>query len=103
MLAIARAIRTVTTIVVLVIVVGIVLWVLSANQHNAIVGDVHSAARWLVGPFGNVFSVKGAKLDLGINWGVAAVVYAAAGSFLAGLAARASFGRRRFGRARPVA
>jgi hypothetical protein len=103
MLAIARAIRTATIVVVLVIVVGIVLWVLSANEHNAIVGDIHSAAHWLVGPFNNVFSVKGAKLDLGINWGLAAAVYAVLGSFLSRLVARVSFGGRRFGRARPAA
>jgi hypothetical protein len=103
MLAIARAIRTITTVVVAVIVVGIVLWVLSANEHNALVGDVHRAARWLVGPFQNVFSVKGAKLDLGINWGVAALIYAVAGGFLASLVARVSIGRRRVGRRGAVA
>lgn len=103
MLAVARLIRAVTAAVVLVIVVGIALWVLSANGRNAIVGDIHDVAKWLVGPFGNVFSIKGAKLDLGVNWGVAAVVYAIVGSFLAGLAGRLSFPRRGVGRRRAVA
>jgi len=80
--------------------------VLSANPHNTIVTDIHDAANWLVGPFHNVFSVNGAKLNLALNWGLAAVVYAIVGGLLASLVARAGLaGRgRAFGRrVRPVA
>ena len=101
MLAVARLIRTVTGLVVLVVVVGIVLWDLSANPHNAVVRDLHDAAKWLVGPFQNVFSVKGAKLDLTLNWGLAALVYLIVGGFLSRAAAR-GLPRTRLRRARPV-
>jgi len=103
MLAVARLIRTVTWLVVAVIVAGILLWVLSANPDNTIVSDVHDAANWLVTPFHGLFSVKGAKLHLAVNWGVAAVVYAIVGSLLASIVARATLHRRGYGRVRPVA
>ncbi len=103
MLAVARLIRAVTGLVVLVIVIGILLFVLGANPHNAIVSDIHDAAKWLVGPFANVFSVKGAKLNLALNWGLAALVYAVVGGFLASLAARAGVRGGAFGRRRAVA
>jgi len=97
MLAIARLIRAVTGLVVLVIVVAIVLFVVSANGHNAIVSDIHDAGRWLAGPFKNVFSVKGPKLNLALNWGLAALVYLIVGGLLARLAARASLRARGYG------
>jgi hypothetical protein len=104
MLAIARLIRTVAGLVVLVIVVGILLWVLSANPHNTIVSDIHDAASWLTTPFHGLFTIKGSKLHLAVNWGVAAVVYAIVGSLLASLVAKAGLaGRGRFGRRVPVA
>jgi hypothetical protein len=89
-MAIARLIRTLAIAVAVVIVIGIILRVVSANPHNAIVSDVHDAGNWLVGPFHNVFSVKDGKLEMGLNWGLAALVYLAVGSFLAGLLARSA-------------
>jgi hypothetical protein len=89
-MAIARLIRTLAVAVAIVIAVGIILFVVSANPHNAIVSDIHDAANWLVGPFHHVFSVKDAKLQLGLNWGLAALVYLAVGSLLASLLARTS-------------
>ena len=92
MLAIARLIRVVTGLVVLVIVIAIALWLLSANPHNGIVSDIHQAGQWLVGPFKNVFSVSGAKLHLALNWGLAALVYLIIGGLLASACARGATG-----------
>ena len=103
MVAIARVIRAFTGLVVLVIVVGILLFVLSANGHNTIVSDIHDAAKWLVGPFQNVFSVKGPKLDLALNWGLAALIYLIVGGFLSRLAVRALPRGTGYRRVRPVA
>lgn len=104
MTSVARAIRTVTAVVVALIVLGIVLWVVSANEHNGVVSALHDAAKWFVGPFRNVFTVKGHKLNLALNWGLAAVIYALVGGLLSRLAARPLTGRRGgFGRMRPVA
>lgn len=101
-MAIARLIRTAAMLVAAVIVVAIILWLVSANPHNAIVSDIHDAGNWLVGPFHHVFSVKDAKLQLGLNWGLAALVYLAVGSLLAGLLTRGA-AQSRFSRVRPVA
>jgi hypothetical protein len=98
MLAIARLIRAATGVAVAVIVLGIILWLLGANPHNGIVSDIHDAGAWLVTPFKNLFSLRGAKLHLAVNWGLAAVVYLVVGGFLASLAARGTAGRRRWRR-----
>jgi hypothetical protein len=61
---------------------------LDANMDNVIVRDIHNAANFLVGPFKNVFSPKGHKTDIAVNWGLAAVVYLLVGSLIAGLLVR---------------
>ena len=101
MLLLARIVRIVTAVVVGFIVVGIVLHLLDANAGNAVVGFVYDVAGWLVTPFKGVFSPHGAKLRIGVNWGLAAVVYAIVGGVIArllagaGLAARERFAARR--------
>jgi hypothetical protein len=104
MLLVARVVRLVVGVVVALIVAAILLKVFGANPHNAIVSDVHDAGRALVGPFAGLFSIHDAKLATAVNWGLAAIVYAIVGGFLASLIARA--GPRGFGRYRrtqPVA
>jgi hypothetical protein len=100
--ALARLVRTVVGVVVLVIVVGGILFLLSANPSSVIVRDIHDAASWLVGPFKNVFSISGhPKATLAANWGLAAIVYLVVGGLIASLIAR--MGTRRGVRpARPV-
>jgi hypothetical protein len=100
-MALARLIRVIAGVVVALIVAGILLRLLSANPHNAIVHDVHDAAKALVGPFKNVFSLRSAKASLALNWGLAAIVYLIVGHLIAGLAARTA--PRGLRRMRPVA
>jgi hypothetical protein len=88
MVGIARLVRTVAWVVALVIVAGIVLRLLSANQGNVIVRDIHDAGKFLVGPFKNVFSLRHAKANVVANWGLAAVVYVIVGSLIANLLVR---------------
>jgi hypothetical protein len=90
MLTIARLVRLAAALVVFVIVVAIVLRVVGANPANSIVSDIHDAGRTLVGPFKSVFTIKNAKTDLAVNWGVAAIVYLIVGGLLARLIARAA-------------
>jgi uncharacterized protein YjbJ (UPF0337 family) len=78
-------VHLIVSIVVLIIVAGIVLVLLKANATNAIVSDVHHAARWLVGPFDGIFSLHSARVALAVNWGVAAVVYLIVGGLIARL------------------
>ena len=81
----ARVVRLVIGIIVLIIVAGIVLVLLKANAANAIVSDVHDAARWFAGPFDGIFSFHSARTTLAINWGIAAVIYLIVGGLIARL------------------
>jgi hypothetical protein len=99
--ALARAVRTATTVAVVLVVAGILIHVLGANTSNGIVSAVNDAAKWLVQPFHNVFHIHGAKANVALNWGLAAVIYAIAGGILAGALARSALvgrTRRPFGR-----
>lgn len=99
-MAAARLIRAVTGIVVGLIVLAVVLHLLRANPHNAIVSDIHDAGNWLVGPFRNLFSVKDHDLHMILNWGLAAVIYSLIGGLISNLLARSAVGG--YGRMRPV-
>jgi hypothetical protein len=94
MLLLARIVRIATAVVVGFIVVGIVLHVLGANGGNAVVGFVYDVAGWLVTPFKGLFSISDAKLQIAVNWGLAAVVYGIVGSLVARLLAGAGVAAR---------
>ncbi len=83
----ARAISIVTAVVVLLIIAGIVLFVLEANQSNDIVSVINDVAEALVGPFEDLFTLDDRKAEVAVNWGLAALVYAIIGRVLARLAA----------------
>jgi hypothetical protein len=85
---VARVVRTIGTVVALILVAGIVLVVLGANRHNEIVNVVLDAARWLAGPFDGLFNLTRAKVEIAVNWGIATVVYFAISRLLARLALR---------------
>jgi hypothetical protein len=72
----------ITTVVVGLIVVGIVLILLEANQDNAIVDWLVGAAEFLAQPFENMFQPDGRKTEIAVNWGLAAVVYAIVGGVI---------------------
>ncbi len=82
LLGVARVVRLVTTVVVGLLLVGIALVLLEANRDNAVVDWLVGAGEFLAEPFDNVFSLDGRKARVGVNWGLAAVVYAIAGSLL---------------------
>ena len=104
MLLLARIVRLVTAVVVGFIVVGIVLHLLDANAGNALVGFVYDVAGWLVTPFKGLFSPDGAKLQIAVNWGIAAIVYGIVGSLTARLLAGVGIAsRERMAARRPAA
>jgi hypothetical protein len=84
----ARIVSLVTSIVVGLLVIGIVLVLLEANRSNEIVNALLDAASFLAGPFDNVFTLDGHKASVGVNWGLAALVYAVVGGFVARLLRR---------------
>jgi hypothetical protein len=76
--ALARVVR----LIVGIIAAGILLVLLKANPANALVSDVHDAARWLVGPVDGIFSFHNARVALAVNWGLAAVMYLIIGGLI---------------------
>jgi hypothetical protein len=85
---VARIVSLATAIVVGIIVIGIVLVLLEANRGNEVVNAILDAGKFLVGPFDNVFKLDSHKANVGVNWGLAAVVYAFVGGFVARLLRR---------------
>jgi hypothetical protein len=95
MLLIARIVRLIAGLVVALIVVGIALIVFGANESNQIVSTILDGARWLVGPFKNVFHLDDAKWNVVVNWGLAAAVYAIVGAVITRLLATLAVGTAR--------
>jgi hypothetical protein len=82
-LQIARLITMIASIVALILVVGIALVVLKANPSNQVVSAITDAARWLAGPFDGMFSFAKHRVEVAVNWGIAAVVWFLVGRLLA--------------------
>src|SRR5437764_15353441 len=95
MLLLARIVRLIAGVVVALIVVGIVLVVLGANESNSIVSTIHDGANWLTQPFHNVFHLKDQKANIAVNWGLAAVVYAVIAAVIVRLLVAAGVGAAR--------
>jgi hypothetical protein len=88
MWGIARVVRLITSVIVGLIVVGIVLVLLEANRDNAIVDWLVGAADFLSQPFHGIFTPDGRKAQVAVNWGLAALIYALVGGFVARLLRR---------------
>ncbi len=61
---------------------------LEANRTNELVDLILDAGEFFVEPFDNIFKPDGHKARVGVNWGLAAVVYAIVGGFIARLLRR---------------
>ena len=83
MFTLARAVRLATVVAVALIVAGILLHVFDANLSNGIASAINDAAKWLAQPFDNLFKISGAKANVAVNWGLAALVYAIVGMVIA--------------------
>ena len=71
-----------------IVVAGILLVVLEANRDNAIVEAVLDAAKFLAGPFDDMFDLTSARSKSAVNWGIAAAVYLIVGGLIARLLRR---------------
>ena len=71
-----------------IVVAGILLVVLEANRDNAIVEAVLDAAKFLAGPFDDMFDLSSAKERVAVNWGIAAALYLIVGGLIARLLRR---------------
>src|SRR5688572_26045432 len=88
MWGVARVVRLITSVIVGLIVVGILLVLLEANRDNAIVDWLVGAGDSLSQPFHGIFTPDARKAQVAVNWGIAAVVYALIGGFIARLLRR---------------
>jgi len=94
--ALARVVMVIATLIVALIVLAIVLRDVDANPANSVVKGIHDAANFFASPFNDLFKETGHyKRAITINWGVAAVLYLAAGILVSRAIAR-------IGRAGPV-
>lgn len=84
----ATLVDVIVGLVCLLIVAGIVLFVLGANEDNAIVGAVLDAAEFLVGPFRDIFERDDEKQEVAINWGIAVIAYFVVGRVISSLLRR---------------
>ena len=85
---VARIVSLITSVVVGLIVLAIILVLLDANRDNAIVDWLVNAGDTLSTPFHGIFSLDSHKATVAVNWGVAAIVYAIVGGFIARLLRR---------------
>jgi hypothetical protein len=85
---VARIVSLITSIVVGLIVLAIVLVLLEASRKNGIVDWLIGAGDWLSTPFQGIFSLDSHKATVAVNWGLAALVYAIVGGFIARLLRR---------------
>jgi hypothetical protein len=85
---VARIVSLITSVVVALILIAIVLVLLEANRSNAIVDWLVGAGDTLTTPFHGIFNLDGRKATVAVNWGLAAIVYALIGSFIARLLRR---------------
>jgi hypothetical protein len=77
-------------VVAFVIAIGIALEVLDAKETNDLVRGWLDVARFLTEPFQGLIDLERGKenLQLGINWGIAAVVYLVVATVIARLLGR---------------
>ena len=85
----ARVVMLITSVIVGIIVAAILLRVLGANASNSLVEGVTDLARTLVGPFKDLFTIENAKVEIAVNWGLAALLYLIVGSLIAKVLRRA--------------
>lgn len=84
----ATIINTIARVIAAIIVIGILLFVFEANPENGIVELINDVAEFFVGPFDELFTPKDEKVEIAINWGIAAIVYLIVGGVIARLLAR---------------
>jgi hypothetical protein len=85
---------TVAALIALLIALAIVLRDVDANASNSIVKGIHDGANFFAGAFTDLIKFSGnhAKRAITINWGIALLVYLAAGALIAGFIRRLGMG-----------
>jgi hypothetical protein len=96
-LLIARLVRTLTVLIVLLIALAIVLRDVDANAQNTIVKGIHEGANFFAGAFTGLLRFGGhPKRAITVDWGIAIVAYVLVGGIIAAAIARIGRGGVRF-------
>jgi hypothetical protein len=82
-------ITTIAAIIAGIIVLGIVLVLIGANQRNTIVDLILDVGRFFTRPFRDLFPQDDPEQDVLVNWGIAAVAYLLVGAIIARIVRRA--------------
>lgn len=93
--SIARVVRVLGAAIAGVLVIGILLVLLEANEDNALVDAVLEVGRFFADPFRGIFELDDNKAQIALNWGIAAAVYLAAAALVIAVLRRAAGARRR--------
>jgi hypothetical protein len=102
--AIARIVMTVATLIALLIALAIVLRDVDANSRNTIVKGIHEGANFFAGAFTGLITFKGhAKREITVDWGIALLVYLIVGALVARSIARVGRSGLSYGRSRRLA
>src|SRR5213083_1734312 len=81
--ALARLITAAAAVAAGIIALAIILHVLGAKTSNGVVHAIHHAGSWLSSWSHGLFAIHNGDLSMLVNWGVAAVVFLVAASFIA--------------------
>jgi hypothetical protein len=84
----ATIVTVITSIAAAILVLHIVFVIFKGNPGNNIVSHVQDYADSLAGPLKDLFSFKNPKTNTVINYGIAALVWVAAGRLIASLLQR---------------
>jgi hypothetical protein len=103
-LALARMVMSIASLIALLIALAIVLRDVDANSANTIVKGIHEGANFFAGAFTGLIRFSGhPKRAITVDWGIALVAYLIVGSVVSRAIAGIGRGGRRFERAkRPV-
>ena len=71
-----------------IIVLGIVLVLIGANQQNTLVDLVLDVGRFFTRPFRDLFPQDDPEQDVLVNWGIAALAYLLLGAIIARIVRR---------------
>ncbi len=81
-------ITAIAGVIAAIIIIGIVLVLIKANQQNTIVDFVLDIGRFFTRPFHDLFPQDDPRQDILVNWGIAALAYLLLGAIIARLARR---------------
>ena len=86
--SVGNVVLIITGVIAAIIALGILLVLIGANPSNAIVDLVLDVGRFFAQPFEDLFPNDDPKVNILVNWGIAALAYLLVGALIARLARR---------------